>query len=121
MNATRVISRTSSLWIAGLAMLCVGAGIPHAHAGSPAAPLKSIKVKYGDLNLQNPAGIETLYRRIGRAARQVCDADTTLVYPGEFRQLRECVETAMAKAVNDVNNKNLTAMFRAKNKTGSPS
>ena len=46
-----------------------------ADKSSDSEPMKKT-VKYGDLNLANPQGVEQLYRRIVGAARQVCE------YPG---------------------------------------
>jgi UrcA family protein len=98
------------LYALGLAALCV-TGIPNAQA-APNGKLiegKSTVVKFRDLNLQDPAGAEELYRRIQRAANKVCWRDT------DFRTLsaierNDCVERAVAKAVSDVDNRFLTAL-----------
>jgi UrcA family protein len=97
-------------------MLCVGAGIPRAFAEQSSERGTSIKVKFGDLNLADPVGIETLYKRIERAARQVCDVDASPSDPLHTSHWRYCYRTAVSNAVRDVNNQKLTAMYREKNK-----
>lgn len=74
---------------------------------------ESVVVRYDDLNLANPAGIDKLYQRIQAAARVVCgDAGT--------RSLREkmtatrCTEQAVSDAVKSVDNRVLTAMHKEK-------
>ena len=119
MSNVRLQVRTSPFWICGLATLCVGAGVPHAFA-SPQNPQMypgtSIKVKYHDLDLSTQAGAEALYTRIQRAARRVCDLDREPADPFRLSHWQYCYKAAVANAVNDVNNKNLTAMYREKNK-----
>lgn len=98
----------------GIAALCV-AGLPGAHASEKDKVIEgsSTIVKFGDLNLQNPEGAETLYQRIKSAANKVCwDARDIHVLNDITR--RECVERAVAKAVNDVNKPYLTALYARK-------
>jgi UrcA family protein len=104
------------LWIGGLAALCVSGAMSQAYAGPlvPGDQPASMKVRYGDLNLDSQAGVETLYKRIRTAARIVCWNDTPTGDPRYFYHRRKCELTAEAKAVRDVNNRNLTAMYRAK-------
>ncbi len=101
-------------WIIGLATLCVGASLPPAHASPEFEPGSSIKVRYGDLDLFTEPGVTELYQRINRAARKVCNSDIGSSIPERMRAWRFCVDTAVANAVRDVNNQNLTAMFRQK-------
>jgi UrcA family protein len=100
----------------GIATLCVG-GLPAAHAddedNGKYIEGSSAVVKFGDLNLQNPDGVEALYKRIQRAANKVCgDPRDIHTFPDLAR--RECVERAVAKAVSDVNNRHLTALYTRK-------
>jgi UrcA family protein len=111
-NIRRTVS--GGLWAFGLAALCV-AGVPGAQASDQDTYIEgsSTVVRFGDLNLQNPQGAEALYRRIERAAHKVCS------YTRDFHVLndvarRGCVERAIAKAVSDVNNKHLTALYARK-------
>jgi UrcA family protein len=113
---TTMIRRTLSggLCAFGIAALCV-AGLPGAHANEKNKLIEgnSAVVKFGDLNLQNPAGAETLYRRIQHAAEKVC-GDTRDIHVLNDIARRECVERAVAKAVNDVNKPFLTALYERK-------
>jgi UrcA family protein len=95
-------------------MLCV-AGLPSAHADGKDEYVegKSAVVKFADLNLQSPAGAEELYRRIQRAATKVC-WEPTDPHVLSSRDRRDCVERAVAKAVGDVNNGYLTALYTRK-------
>lgn len=117
MSNTRVHVRPNLLWIYGFAVLCVGAAIPRAFAEPAYEPGTSIKVKYGDLNLASPEGIEALYTRIEKAARRVCNIDNRPSAPFHLTQWRYCYKTAVVNAVRDVDNQKLTAMYREKNKS----
>ena len=121
MSHSKTCSRTRPLWLFGLAMLCVGASIPHAFANQnwSYAPGHSIKVKYSDLDLNTQKGTEALYKRIQRAARGVCNQDADSADPVRFTHWNYCYETAVANAVRDVRNQNLTAMHLEKNKSKS--
>lgn len=81
-------------------------------AGEPSDP-PSITVKFADLNLQAPAGVETLYKRIHSAATQVCDSD------GAHRLWiltddRKCAAAAETQAIEKVNNAALSAFYQRK-------
>jgi len=82
----------------------------HAIAADPNAPPQRI-VKFGDLNLDHPDGVKALYGRLSTAANAVCHASTADVIHTGTRGLRNCVRQAMARAVADVNNRNLTAYY----------
>ena len=68
-------------------------------------------VKFGDLDLTRPAGVQELYRRIEHAARDVCDP----YVPGRHAvsmSYRDCMDQAIGRAVADVDVPLLTAMTR---------
>ena len=77
-------------------------------AGAGAADQHSTSVRFSDLNIHTPEGITTLYRRIRRAAEEVCR-------PYEIREFaqetgaRICFDDAVANAVKSVNLPSLTA------------
>jgi UrcA family protein len=74
-------------------------------------PLRSETVKFQDLNVNTPAGVEVLYRRIHSAARRVCEP------PSGWPQLvgsAACTRDAEARAVAKVNLPSLTAYYQAK-------
>jgi UrcA family protein len=82
----------------------------HAMAGDPDAPPQKT-VKFGDLNLNHPEGVKTLYNRLAGAANAVCHTTPSTPYLIGSKALRKCVEEAMDRAVTDVNNRNLTAYY----------
>jgi UrcA family protein len=98
------------LWLGG-ALLC-----GNAIAGDAT---QERVVKYADLNLSNPAGVQTLYRRINAAARAVCGRyDTLSIYRDK---VNECTAKAIDDAVTSVNNNNLSAYHAQKlGKNGEP-
>jgi UrcA family protein len=81
--------------------------------GATAAELPKVHVKYQDLNLNTPAGAEALYRRILTAADEVCAIPGTrdLAMRGATKA---CAAHAMANAVAQVNNPQLTHVDQAK-------
>jgi UrcA family protein len=80
-------------------------------AATPAVDVRSVSVRYDDLNLSTTAGVDTLYRRISAAARDVCpdiysrDIDTVAA-------AQRCQTAAISKAVSQVKNPSL-AMLHA--------
>lgn len=98
-----------------LAALAVLSGIALADTAAPGElsnePLTAA-VSYADLNLGNAAGAAAMYRRLDRAARRVCaplDGRRGLKAPW-----RECVNRAIASAVEQVDAPMLTAHHLAK-------
>jgi len=74
---------------------------------------RSITVKFADLNLQTPAGVEALYKRIHSAATQVCDSGVQrnlLILASD----RKCVATAETQAIEKVHNAALSAFYQRK-------
>jgi UrcA family protein len=96
---------------AGLALIGGAVLSSHVLAGEPSEP-PSITVKFADLNLQTPAGVEALYKRIHRAATQVCDSGgrslTILAYD------RTCAAAAETQAIEKVQNAALSAFYQRK-------
>lgn len=81
----------------------------NAHADDQA---RSETVKFTDLNLDTPAGAETLYRRIHAAAGHVCEQPA-----GELAAVRRCMSKAESEAIAKVDSPLLTAFYQKK--TGS--
>jgi UrcA family protein len=90
-----------------MAFACVLAAF-NAQAGDS----RSETVKFSDLNLSNPAGVEALYGRIHAAARRVCQQPA-----GELTAERSCMHKAEGDAIAKVNVPLLTAFYQKK--TGS--
>jgi UrcA family protein len=81
----------------------------------------SVIVKYGDLNVSNPEGAATLYRRIAAAASTVCGPyDTDSWHRGSRSSVNTCVHKAIADAVTKVGQPELIAVYNAKNREPLP-
>ena len=102
---TTVASKLA-LSIAGLVASVTG------FAGTPAVDAPSVSVRYDDLNLSTSAGVNTLYRRISMAAREVCP-DIYSRDPHVFVAARYCQAAAVTKAVSEVNNPRLAMLHAA--------
>src|SRR5882724_11188609 len=99
---------TKSLWVLGL----LTAAPLYAQPAWDDAPKKT--VSYTDLDLARPAGDEKLYQRIKSAARDVC---RWLEGPelDKIKPHRDCVDTAIGRAVVQVNHPQFSAYFAAHN------
>ncbi|HZO23085.1 MAG TPA: UrcA family protein [Steroidobacteraceae bacterium] len=71
--------------------------------------VRSETVKFADLNLDTPAGVEALYRRIHAAAQRVCDQPF-----GQESGIRPCMTKAESEAISKVNVPLLTAFYQKK-------
>jgi len=71
----------------------------------------SVTVRYHDLNLNSREGIASLYQRIRAAAVNVCESveGPQLVNRVFWREWNACINHAVANAVHDVHNENLSA------------
>jgi len=96
-----VLGYTVAMWLA-----CVLVTL-NAHAGD----VRTETVKFSDLNLGTPSGVEALYGRIHAAARRVCSQPA-----GEWATPRSCMTKAESEAISQVNIPLLTAFYN--NKTG---
>jgi UrcA family protein len=101
-------NRTIRGYATVLTLACVFAAF-NVHADDDA---RSETVKFVDLNLDTPAGVETLYGRIHAAAARVCQQPA-----GELAAVRGCIKKAETEAIGKVNNPLLTAFYQKK--TGS--
>jgi UrcA family protein len=82
---------------------------------------RSETVKYGDLNVSNPEGAATLYRRIAAAANNVCRSyETDSRYIGSQAGLNACVHKAIADAVTKVGRPELFTVYNSKNRQPLP-
>lgn len=107
------------LVLAALAMACLAATSTAVYAAdkSPDSEPTKTTVKYGDLNLANPQGVERLYRRIVGAARQVCGGSDGRSLE-EKEEFSICRKLSIARAVAAVDQPALTALHAVK--TGQP-
>jgi UrcA family protein len=75
--------------------------------------IRTETVKFADLNVDTPAGVEVLYRRINSAARRVCGYEAASVYANSNWQ--NCIRPTVDAAVAKVNNPMLTALHTGRN------
>ena len=90
---------TIAMWLA-----CVLVAF-NAHAGD----VRSETVKFADLNLGTPSGVQVLYKRIHAAAQRVCEQPQ-----GESQAVRACAAKAESDAISKVNVPLLTAFYQGK-------
>jgi UrcA family protein len=72
--------------------------------------VRSQRVSYRDLNLNDGSGARILMARVRRAAGNVCGPDEFVGLTGGRQQYYRCVETATARAVAELNNPTVTAL-----------
>ena len=97
-----ILAYAAAMWLA------CGLVAATAHADE----VRSETVKFADLNLSSPQGVEALYVRIHAAARRVCDQPA-----GEQAGIGRCMRKTEAEAIGKVNVPLLTAFYQKK--TGS--
>jgi UrcA family protein len=108
------MSRKPKIWINAMVLLLAGAWQCGAFASTPPAAqdVGRITVRFGDLNLEQPAGVATLYRRLRLAAKHVCGEPQN---PGSAIfavAWHACVAQAVDRAVVAVDRPALTAYHR---------
>jgi UrcA family protein len=95
------------------------AGLTLVGSAAVAAPqtiTRDLTVRYADLDLESAAGIETLYTRLGVAARGVCGSAER----GDFAALADmkaCRARAVERAVATIDNPALTARHAGQRET----
>jgi UrcA family protein len=123
MNATNTTARkpfdVRCLVVAISAMACLALSSTAVHAADKSSDSEPMKrtVKYGDLNLADPQGVEHLYQRIVGAARQVCETQDGRSLQAKA-QSWSCTKLSIARAVAAVDLPALTALYDIK--TGQP-
>lgn len=86
------------------------ASLAHADTGGTA---QSRTIRYDDLNLSTPVGIQTLYLRIQGAARDACGSQLVTGTRLASARWKDCVTTSIREAVLAVNKPGLTAYYAA--------
>jgi UrcA family protein len=90
-----------------------------AAAATASNPVGSSIVNFRDLDLSTPEGANALYRRIRRAATDVCWLDTGADDPAKT-VVYLCIRRAVTNAVIKINKPALFAIYNAKNKPPLP-
>jgi UrcA family protein len=101
---------TKQIAMASVAAICFASAAMVAHADELNAPTRT--VRYADLNLDTPAGISILYKRIRYAAEEVC-GDAKWRGLAEAAAAKACVDHAVYVSVHSVNNVKLTNEYNA--------
>jgi UrcA family protein len=109
MNTFRIVQSTCFVFAAAAALVCGNASF----AGDDDPPQRI--VKFGDLNLGKPIGVQRLYIRLWSAAKVVCEPAFSVPQTLRSRQ-RVCAHEAMADAVSRINHPGLTAYHAARTK-----
>ncbi len=80
-------------------------------AGPPShLETKKVTVSYADLNLENEEGVQTLYRRLQRASKEV----SGFTSPGKFgsallvQKARQSYRESLSNSVDKIDNKRLS-------------
>jgi UrcA family protein len=98
--------------LAALGALTSGSFGVAAQTAERAAEIPSVTVRYADLNLNTPAGVEALYARLRAASRSVCNV-------GDGRALidamaaKSCYRQVLGTAVDNAKLPTLTALHRS--------
>jgi UrcA family protein len=105
----------------GFALLLLGAAAVMAagtaSAASPAGDVPTFIVKYNPQSLNTDAGVNELYRRIMHAAKEVCP-DASIRDFNAQRQVEACRSQAIARAVSQIDNSQLAALYAVRSKNG---
>jgi UrcA family protein len=106
MNASRLVS------VVGFAVSWAAALSATDAVASPGyAPRESISVKYSSAELDRRDGVESVYGRIRKAARTVCD-DLDVHNLARRNEYLQCYNRAVEAAVATVGDARLTALHR---------
>ena len=96
-----------------VATIAAGLAVNQASAApSDDDAVKSVVVRFSDLNLTQPQDAQTLYSRIQRAAREAC-GDAESVDLARFARYHNCVDQAVTNAVATVNVRQVTEIHMA--------
>lgn len=115
---TSITSQTKLLTRASIVAFAVCTSLV-SYSASAEPKVKAQAVSYADLDLSKPAGAQTLYKRIQKAARHVCGPTDQYTYVTPRKVFRECYEEAIAAAVAQVDRPSLTALHREQTRTAS--
>lgn len=106
----QVIAKNAAAVVA-VGVLVIGSFGASAQAAQRAPEVPSVAVNYGDLNLDTPAGVSTLYSRLRAAARKACDVREARPL-AEAVEAHSCYRQALGAAVENVKSPSLSALHR---------
>lgn len=105
------------LFVATALLACLVVTGP-VRAANADADVPSMTVHYNELNLGNEAGVQTLYRRLTAAARQVCASQDGRRLQEQLA-FRSCVALSLERAVREARNEAVLALHAEKSNAGS--
>jgi UrcA family protein len=88
-----------------------------ASAATPDNDVPSIVVRYSSQTLATDHGVQQLYGQIVRAARQVCP-DAMIRDLGAAARVQQCRQQAVARAIHQIDNPELAALYATSSKRG---
>ena len=99
----------ASFVVLGLPSITLAASPSNFHNGS-------IKVEYGDLNINTLAGARTLYARLENAARKGCDYRPLIIHGSmsHYNKSRACYSEKLTAAVERIDSDTLTEIHNSK-------
>jgi UrcA family protein len=113
-RAARPRAKFALLMLGGLAgILAAGA----AGAANAAGDVPTIVVKYDAASLATDGGVNELYRRITYAAKRVCPSASIRDLTA-LRQVDECRNQAISRAIRQIDNSQLAALYASYSKNG---
>jgi UrcA family protein len=102
---------------AALAVVVAATGmlVNVALAAEPKGPfaVPELAVKYGDLDLTSPQGVQVLHRRLTAAAERVCPRTDGRISAPDKAAARECRKQAVERAVQEIGSPELAALHAA--------
>ncbi|MFZ0497769.1 MAG: UrcA family protein [Steroidobacteraceae bacterium] len=97
----------TALGVLAAGTLLASPSVASAHA--PSANGLQMNVYYSARDLATEQGTRALYRRIVGAAQEVCPGSDSL-YPDVVNRSKECLQTAIARAVGQIGSPQLAAI-----------
>lgn len=103
-----------------LALLAMGSlagalSVGAANAAGTDGDVPTAVVRYSDLSLSSDSGVRELYHRIVRASEKVCPDASTRFLSAQAR-VKECRSQAVARAIHQIDNSQLAALYAAHSK-----
>jgi UrcA family protein len=105
-----------------LALLTLTGGLACAMAAGSASAANAdsdvprLVIHYSNRTLATESGVQDLYQRIVRAAREVCPDE--LPDLASHARVVKCREQAVARAIQEINNPELAALYATNSKRG---
>jgi UrcA family protein len=113
--AARPRAKFALLVLGSLAGVVAAGTAGAASLAAPAGDVPSVVVKYDGASLATDRGVNDLYRRIMFAARKVCPDPSSRDLFGQ-RQAQECRNQAVARAIRQIDNSQLAALYASHSK-----